>query len=502
MLRGLLFLFILLLVSPAKSQTNTPFLYYYSTSEAAFIIERADGTERRTLAEFSLLPDHSIVGPGWSPSGEWFAWATDISPTLSTDPEFSAWVINRSGTNLSPIHEGGQVLYLAWSTVSDVLMIVYADDENDNRLVLEIIDIQSNQSLFTEQIGIFYQWATTTYASWLPDGNHFAVYSATQRENIYSMRVFSVTGQLIGERRFAYQEEFSRYETLPAWSEDGKVIYLAPTEHTLVIDDFFSGDVQALPLEAETLAYVDWSPRGDFAMIYTGSLNDIDTLTLWLYDHEMHQISLLSDMPQPNYWNSRGGLVTAYPTSTWNMDGETAFFLDTAHRLYTLTPASREIREVTPPELSDWDVLPFNNVVWQDDGSLYFIVNHVSDTVLVQYLPEENLYNFIREDVSAFAIHYPFIAMTNCDVRHLFGCILNTDTMQEHPLQLDYPSYTVSSTGFLWHSSGDWAIMIGESVFGYGFLGVTDSMVENYRSLETSCRLNLSCYGWLPESVP
>lgn len=55
--------------SAAESE-KAPYLYYYSDFLKAFVIERADGTDSRTLAA-NVMPDEhtSMAGPGWSPTG-------------------------------------------------------------------------------------------------------------------------------------------------------------------------------------------------------------------------------------------------------------------------------------------------------------------------------------------------------------------------------------------------------------------------------------------------
>lgn len=54
-----------------------PYLYYYSNSLNAFVIERADGSDSRLIGQGVMPPqraDH-IYGPGWSPDGNWLAWS-------------------------------------------------------------------------------------------------------------------------------------------------------------------------------------------------------------------------------------------------------------------------------------------------------------------------------------------------------------------------------------------------------------------------------------------
>jgi hypothetical protein len=68
----MLFVFVPLLLSNTMAQPNNreaPYLYYYSTEQGAFIIERADGTDSTVLTNIDALPDgHWILRPGWSSS--------------------------------------------------------------------------------------------------------------------------------------------------------------------------------------------------------------------------------------------------------------------------------------------------------------------------------------------------------------------------------------------------------------------------------------------------
>ncbi len=60
-----------------QAADEPPYIYYYSAADNAFIVERADGTDRREIV--SELVDRTpediwgISGPGWSPDGHWFS---------------------------------------------------------------------------------------------------------------------------------------------------------------------------------------------------------------------------------------------------------------------------------------------------------------------------------------------------------------------------------------------------------------------------------------------
>src|SRR5262245_57022779 len=83
----------------SSAQANSPFIYYYSQDKSEFIVERADGSESRILASYALHPrpgvDDSIIGPGWSPSAEWFAWSSTLE--AGNGGRYNAFLVKRDG---------------------------------------------------------------------------------------------------------------------------------------------------------------------------------------------------------------------------------------------------------------------------------------------------------------------------------------------------------------------------------------------------------------------
>ena len=92
--------------SPFQVDSEAPFIYYYSDSLQAFIIERADGTDSQILIAFTPPPawdwENSqpmvVIGPGWSPSGNWLAWTTDL-PYGNRGQGRNVYMVHRSGGN-------------------------------------------------------------------------------------------------------------------------------------------------------------------------------------------------------------------------------------------------------------------------------------------------------------------------------------------------------------------------------------------------------------------
>ena len=97
----LLFMVVCAAMGPAATEAQTedaPYLYYFSREFNAFVIERADGTDRHWLGK-GLAREHAskIGGPGWSPSGQWLAW-TDNRFTKEYDHGDKPFVIHADGT--------------------------------------------------------------------------------------------------------------------------------------------------------------------------------------------------------------------------------------------------------------------------------------------------------------------------------------------------------------------------------------------------------------------
>lgn len=110
----------------AQTETQTPYLYYYSRMLGGLVIERADGTDSRHIAADVIPPgSEGIAGPGWSPSGKYFA-AYTITNTFSAPITRNPIVMNAQGEPLFPWLElVGTTDFMEWSPDGeDILLIV------------------------------------------------------------------------------------------------------------------------------------------------------------------------------------------------------------------------------------------------------------------------------------------------------------------------------------------------------------------------------------------
>jgi hypothetical protein len=105
-----------------QADSEVPFIDYYSASASAFIVERADGKDSQILTAFTPPPawENSqpmvVVGPGWSPSGNWLAWTTDL-PYGNRSRGRNVHLVHRSGGDwlaLFDAEEARRINSLTW----------------------------------------------------------------------------------------------------------------------------------------------------------------------------------------------------------------------------------------------------------------------------------------------------------------------------------------------------------------------------------------------------
>src|SRR5690606_29172202 len=103
-----------------------PYLYYYSRMLGGIIIERADGTDSRHIAADVIPPNMTgLGGPGWSPSGKYFA-AYQVSYGVYTGSRGNPYIINAQGEALSSwISLVATTIQMQWSPAGeDILLII------------------------------------------------------------------------------------------------------------------------------------------------------------------------------------------------------------------------------------------------------------------------------------------------------------------------------------------------------------------------------------------
>jgi hypothetical protein len=121
----LLMLFALAFNMNAQPDEEPPYLYHYSRMLGGIIVERADGTDSRHLGANVIPPGMTgIAGPGWSPSGRYFAvYGIGYADYYTTSQ--GAYLIDSQGAAvIEQLTFIKGVQQMEWSPTDDLLLVV------------------------------------------------------------------------------------------------------------------------------------------------------------------------------------------------------------------------------------------------------------------------------------------------------------------------------------------------------------------------------------------
>jgi hypothetical protein len=193
------------------SQSDAPYLYYYSDIVNGFVIERADGTDSRVLgAGLVDSQANGVYGAGWSPSGEWFAFTSFQRIPYGGGNSLNAVVIHVSGERLlNTLQNIPNIAYMQWLPNEDVLLLEsdapynygYVPDANYEyaHTVTHYywVDATTDLLLRHQKITSFSDFYPVT--RWLKDGEYyFVVFGEVNDTGVhYFYKIFDYAGKLI-----------------------------------------------------------------------------------------------------------------------------------------------------------------------------------------------------------------------------------------------------------------------------------------------------------------
>ncbi len=141
-------LLLLFVVVPVNAQDDAPpYLFYYSRMLGGLIIERADGTDSRLIGRDAILPGTTgISGPGWSPSGRYFA-TYNITYSLGGGGSDNPVIIDAyEDSVVSRFPWIANVWRMEWATDADVLLVIN-DDIHTTETTLWLVDAETGAVL-------------------------------------------------------------------------------------------------------------------------------------------------------------------------------------------------------------------------------------------------------------------------------------------------------------------------------------------------------------------
>lgn len=514
-----------ILPGAAYAQTDdAPYLYYFSREFNAFIIERADGTDRHWLGQ-SLARDHAsnIDGPGWSPSGQWLAW-TENRFAKEQDHGDNPFVIHADGTRRLTLLDDFNDAELAWAPGNrDVLLVAGTKNElvgtSDTIVYLMVVDMTTEEVLNAVEVQrpareyylsfdpeeIHFLSARRLVVDWLPDGDRAVVYlegaidhdgyvlapdalyalDSAGGVEMWEISPLTPVDQMVSARGFvAYRDENGQ----------------------LALENILTGEREIITVEGEfSFARMHWSPDGRYLLAQRADrglyLIDISDFTVTLLDERAYL-----DIDTRYYW----------PLEYWSPNSDYVVFvvqsveMPTISYLYLYEIATQNTIQL-PVNIDYGDpAIELGNWYWTGPDEL----------VLVMRLTDPRVWEFTRYQVSTGSTQ---VASTSGQQNFLTTAYLSLDghyityfnevvgfqdvqTGEEMIYPPDSRSYLSNMVGEVaWHPDEAWVIL-------YEDAGIAGGGVKRWTEVarpDGSLRRELGwcsgqgeqCIGWLPSQV-
>lgn len=483
------------------SESDVPYIYYYSNQRNAFITEGANGDDSHILINYSLPNDGDwIYGPGWSRSTQWFAWYS--SGIHSEDSDIH--VVNSNGQEHTTIPVSGDIRTILWSPVDDILLVQQTLNQTTTGEEVYLFEMQS-RSIITRldaaELTGLESGANFYRIGWSPDGTyivlHYPRYDSTSNQTVDSMTLLSIDGnridfasQIIGQNCQSY--------TAPYWINTEQIVYLDSTRDMLII--YNTTEENGLEIETpENLTRVDWDADGSHAFLFTVNIEREFSYSLWLLSVDKQSIDLLSEEVQlPNC------LANWYPQTAWSRNGNYGIFLSEDGDIFLVDIESLEITEATKTMNGQ---VPSNSPIWWTEDSTAFIFIWFSlneGEGIYQYniaSPSEIDILVHPADISQSNVGY--IAPLNRNYLAYSGKVIDlfTNLVNEFELQNSIYSYDIGIYEMLWHPTSDWLFTLGFVDVPLRLVNVANVDASIQRELGNCPVLSKSCFGWLPDTT-
>jgi WD40 repeat protein len=495
MRRFLLLLILCAILLPSRStitaQENelAPYLYYYSSEYNAFVIERADGTDSRLFGDELMPPGTDYIeGPGWSPSGRWFAWSSSIMEGDCAMPgDLLPHAVYVDGTRRVETLDQFTDVGLSWSPVDDLLLAVDTSPGEHTIQTVAVIDVERDSLLISfelpfESISGAFPYQSSVYALWAVDGQHIIIYRSTSDHTDFWY--FGIHGDYI-TTNLPYR--------ILSISPAGTVVFRQGNH--LVADNILTGESHSFDLPTDSGVDIIWDHTGE-RMIVQQSLDNNDQAELWLWIPEENVLELL-DLQ---------GYVVGY-TDPWSLDDQQLMFWGSDGAFYVMDISTHRTQQITdrPPDtslitnLSQFEWYWLNNEVVQVvriyDGKAHYCLVQTSTGEQLGCVPfvHYNSRPGFSSDYRTTAYVYDEVMIR--DLASGEECILppNSKTFD----------MTVEGGEILWHDS-DWFIIKDEATVAGGGGGYYTAVVRadgtDYRELDHAWYNEMDT-NWLPPHV-
>lgn len=441
---------------------DIPYIYYYADQLHAFVIERADGTDSRIFAEGLIPLNHqAIVGPGWSPSGHWFAFVSNKKFQEGFwDPQ--TYVVSTDGTTVYSLPHAGDRSFF-WLPERDILY--YRLDRGRN---VRLFDPTTNKTLFDHifEGSVDSGWDTS-------DDTLILTEHREDRSVVYELNIHT----------FELIEQVAFPNTLYAYSTASYIAYKIGNQ--LQIYDPISQYTWKFDVSLISSDYwreLNWNPQRDKAVLFVRGY-DAAAATTGLFFLSLNNETIQPVMTLPGHIDCQHNCIS------WSPDG-------------TQVIIGAENPEL-PMMIFDTEAQQFDMVLAR---TCHFWVDE--QHCLVSFFDEENEQHDLQLlDVETVTMQ-PFLQASNT-----FNISLSPGGRYFHDNGriYDFETHRTVITNennryyqdwrVLWNDTDTWAILSDFHDSQYHYRNYVITSLDGITQRELTTCEGGGCVGWLPERV-
>lgn len=481
-------------IASEEVDPNNPYIWWYADTYAAFVVERADGSDSRFIAT-GINPEENNVfeDAAFSPSGEWFAWRSE--PLGQGGPfNFQGHIVRvEDNTELDLLDGIEDILSMKWSPTHDWLFIAYRDNIS---LRLIIVDVNNDEILaqanFVYDLGLgisdshydAFTWSVDGEQAYFRSGSNRIVLDGQGRIDVYPLNsIHASSDEFIVHNTANREYDGERWQTTR-----NTVLENLSTGQQIIIEGVRSRDITyeiyANPFRTYALIEIDNGREILLVDLITGTVTNIlRTLDIPYYETRSVCDSWWS------CWESK---------PLWSSDGRYALLSRENSSWYLVDATTSNVEEILPPEtevtVEQWH--------W---------VNQNQELIFMNEDPfEVYLYSITTGELNAIPVSeegYHWQIFPSPDGRYLgrtsyFG-LFDTETGE----QSSWVEHSASQCcGDLlrvdWHENSDWFFTTDDTLYAGG--GAKPS-ARSLHHIDGSRRELGNCFGtcigYLPDHI-
>ncbi len=503
---------------PARGQSsNAPYIYYYSDEINAFIIERADGTDTRILGAGLMPPlggDLAYVsGPGWSPSGKWFAWQLSQIGAYGADDGDTAYAVKADGSRHLTLLDGMQNVQMAWAPYSDRLFVVSQYFQPSPNLpphdlsngylhtdfyLIDLTDPNIDRILVSDKQSVYAKngnpYTLAPMITWIDDANVIVEYASEPHSQDTGLtthfRIFNTAGN-VTDKTIDFGLASGANDYLVVVSALGSVVY--NSGEMLEIENLITGNRQSLGELADHSPTIELSPDGHYALVAGNNLLLLSLETGKVQTILSPLIRFDTDASRPR----------------WSPDSRHVLFMSNG-KLYHFSLANDLLKEL-PLSIDTND----NNVswLWKEQGQAVFTQPDVAGQSALLYRYDFNTGTSVSAKIPTSGDGGPFQADIRSDGRYaafmMLGTVIyNTQNQTKLELRPAARSWSTGSGGEVsWNNDYQWLLTYQNGLVASGgdccrHVGIVRSDGIFQRDLtRVSIPVTSTAVDWLPSQV-